>query len=49
MGDVAAAAGVSQQTVSRVVNNSDAVRKKTVDKVLKAMTEVGYSDRKSVV
>ena len=43
MGDVAAAAGVSQQTVSRVVNNSDAVRKKTVDKVLKAMTEVGYS------
>ena len=43
MGDVAAAAGVSQQTVSRVVNNSDAVRKKTVDKVLKAMTEVDYS------
>ncbi|MSS44500.1 LacI family DNA-binding transcriptional regulator [Cutibacterium sp. WCA-380-WT-3A] len=43
MGDVAAAAGVSQQTVSRVVNNSDAVRKKTVDKVLKAMADVGYS------
>jgi DNA-binding LacI/PurR family transcriptional regulator len=43
MGDVAAAAGVSQQTVSRVVNNSNAVRKKTVDKVLKAMAEVGYS------
>ena len=43
MSDVAAAAGVSQQTVSRVVNNSDAVRKKTVAKVLKAMAEVDYS------
>ncbi|MDU3568745.1 MAG: LacI family DNA-binding transcriptional regulator, partial [Cutibacterium avidum] len=43
MGDVAAAAGVSQQTVSRVVNHSDAVRPKTVEKVLQAMAEVGYS------
>ncbi|WCC81194.1 LacI family DNA-binding transcriptional regulator [Cutibacterium equinum] len=43
MGDVAAAAGVSQQTVSRVVNHSDAVRPRTVEKVLKAMAEVGYS------
>lgn len=43
MSDVAEAAGVSQQTVSRVVNNSDAVRPQTVDKVRRAMLEVGYT------
>ncbi|MGK2309643.1 LacI family DNA-binding transcriptional regulator [Cutibacterium sp. V970] len=43
MNDVAAAAGVSQQTVSRVINHSDAVRPQTVEKVLKAMAGVGYS------
>ncbi len=34
---------LTPQEAEYVVNNSDAVRKKTVDKVLKAMTEVGYS------
>ncbi|WP_130013568.1 LacI family DNA-binding transcriptional regulator [Serinicoccus sediminis] len=42
MYDVAAAAGVSHQTVSRVVNNSDQVRPETVDRVRRAMVRLGY-------
>ncbi|MCC5909168.1 MAG: LacI family DNA-binding transcriptional regulator [Clostridiaceae bacterium] len=40
--DVAKKAGVSISTVSRVVNNSKAVRPKTEEKVLKAIEELGY-------
>ncbi|WP_201023246.1 LacI family DNA-binding transcriptional regulator [Serinicoccus chungangensis] len=42
MYDVAAAAGVSHQTVSRVVNGSPQVRPETVDRVRRAMTRLGY-------
>lgn len=42
MADVAKAAGVSSQTVSRVSNGSDAVRSETKAKVLAAMEELGY-------
>lgn len=42
MADVAKAAGVSSQTVSRVSNGSDAVRPETRAKVLAAMEELGY-------
>lgn len=42
MADVAAHAGVSQQTVSRVLNNSDAVRAETRSRVLSAIQELGY-------
>ena len=41
--DVAAAAGVAQSTVSRVMNASGYVSKTTQQKVLKAMKELGYS------
>jgi DNA-binding LacI/PurR family transcriptional regulator len=41
--DVAARAGVSHQTVSRVINNSASVRPKTRDKVMAAINEMGYS------
>lgn len=40
---VAAAAGVAQSTVSRVMNNSGYVSKQTQHKVLKAMEDLGYS------
>lgn len=40
--DVAKRAGVSTQTVSRVVNGSDAVRASTKQRVLAAMDELGY-------
>lgn len=40
--DVAKKAGVSISTVSRVVNNSKAVRPKTKAKVLEAIEELGY-------
>ena len=40
--DVAAQAGVSYQTVSRVVNNSPDVRLETRDRVLAAIAELGY-------
>ncbi|AKL94072.1 transcriptional regulator, LacI family [Clostridium aceticum] len=40
--DVARKAGVSISTVSRVVNNSKAVRPKTRDKVMQAIEELGY-------
>lgn len=40
--DVATLAGVSQQTVSRVLNNQPSVAKKTRQKVLDAIDELGY-------
>ncbi|MTV25105.1 LacI family DNA-binding transcriptional regulator [Nitriliruptoraceae bacterium ZYF776] len=42
MGDVAALAGVSQMTVSRVVNGRPGVRDETRTRVLAAMRELGY-------
>lgn len=42
MMDVARYAGVSHQTVSRVVNGSDAVRPATREKVQRAIEELGY-------
>ncbi|SNS67920.1 transcriptional regulator, LacI family [Micrococcales bacterium KH10] len=42
MADVAALAGVSMQTVSRVANSSLAVRTATRDRVIAAMRELGY-------
>ncbi|WP_433473900.1 LacI family DNA-binding transcriptional regulator [Spirillospora sp. CA-142024] len=40
--DVAAAAGVSYQTVSRVLNDSPRVREDTRRQVLEAMERLGY-------
>lgn len=40
--DVAARAGVSHQTVSRVINNSERVQEKTRKKVEAAIKELGY-------
>ncbi|MDO8143062.1 LacI family DNA-binding transcriptional regulator [Isoptericola sp. 178] len=42
MADVAALAGVSHQTVSRVLNAHPSVREATRDKVLAAIEELGY-------
>jgi len=42
MADVAKLAGVSHQTVSRVVNGSALVRPETRDRVLAAMRELNY-------
>lgn len=42
LADVARAAGVSEQTVSRTVHNSPAVRPETKERVRKAMRELGY-------
>jgi len=42
MYDVAARAGVSHQTVSRVVNGFGSIRPETRDRVLAAITELGY-------
>ena len=42
MHDVAVAAGVSHQTVSRVINGFDGIRPATRDAVLAAITELGY-------
>jgi DNA-binding LacI/PurR family transcriptional regulator len=42
MADVGAKAGVSHQTVSRVINGSPHVRPQTREKVLEAMRELGY-------
>lgn len=42
LGDVATLAGVSHQTVSRVVNNSPHVRPATRERVLSAMAQLGY-------
>ncbi|STV89655.1 lac operon transcriptional repressor [Klebsiella michiganensis] len=40
--DVAREAGVSQQTVSRVLNNPDVVSERTRDKVIRAMQALRY-------
>ncbi|QLD12460.1 LacI family DNA-binding transcriptional regulator [Microbacterium oleivorans] len=40
--DVAAAAGVSTQTVSRVINDHPHIRPETRDRVIAAMSELGY-------
>lgn len=42
MGDVAALAGVSQMTVSRVINDRSGVRDETRTRVLRAMQELDY-------
>jgi DNA-binding LacI/PurR family transcriptional regulator len=42
MADVAQRAGVSHQTVSRVLNNAQAVRPETREAVLKAISDLGY-------
>jgi DNA-binding LacI/PurR family transcriptional regulator len=42
MADVARVAGVSHQTVSRVLNGSDSVRPETKERVLRAMRELDY-------
>ncbi len=42
MGDVARLAGVSHQTVSRVLNEHPSVRRETRQRVLEAITELGY-------
>ncbi len=42
MTDVARLAGVSHQTVSRVINGSPHVRPQTRERILKAMLELGY-------
>ncbi|MEO6532592.1 MAG: LacI family DNA-binding transcriptional regulator [Pseudolysinimonas sp.] len=42
MYDVAARAGVSHQTVSRVLNGFDSIRPETRDRVLVAISELGY-------
>ena len=43
MGDVADRAGVSYQTVSRVLNEPDIVRPDTRERVLEAITALGYT------
>ena len=42
MADVAQRAGVSHQTVSRVLNGFEAIRPETRDRVLEAIEELGY-------
>src|SRR5690625_7739106 len=42
MADVARLAGVSHQTVSRVLNDSPAVRPETRERVLRVVEELGY-------
>jgi DNA-binding LacI/PurR family transcriptional regulator len=42
MYDVAKLAGVSHQTVSRVINGSASIKPETRDKVLAAIEELGY-------
>lgn len=42
MHDVAAIAGVSHQTVSRVLNDFDGIRPETRDRVLEAIQQLGY-------
>ena len=42
MADVAARAGVSHQTVSRVINKVPGVRPETADRVLTAIADLGY-------
>jgi DNA-binding LacI/PurR family transcriptional regulator len=42
MADVAALAGVSHQTVSRVLNDASLVREETRERVLEAIRQLGY-------
>ena len=42
MSDVARLAGVSHQTVSRVINDSEHVREETRERVLRAMRQLDY-------
>ena len=45
--DVAALAGVSTSTVSRVCNNNPAISRETAERVRRAMAEVGYEPNSS--
>ncbi len=47
MSDVAQLAGVSHQTVSRVLNDSDSVRPQTRERVQAAITQLGYRRNES--
>ena len=47
MDDVARLAGVSKQTVSRVLNDNPAVRAETRESVLEAMRSLGYRPSRS--
>ncbi|CAI9400829.1 Lactose operon repressor [Nocardioides sp. T2.26MG-1] len=47
MADVAAQAGVSHQTVSRVINNSPSVRPDTASRVRAAIVDLGYRPNRS--
>ena len=47
MADVAARAGVSHQTVSRVINNAPSVRPETAARVLQAIGDLGYRPNRS--
>ena len=47
MADVAAVAGVSHQTVSRVINNKGSVKEATRQRVMAAMSDLGYRRNES--
>lgn len=47
MADVAARSGVSYQTVSRVLNTPEVVRPGTRDRVLEAISELGYTPNRA--
>ena len=42
MTDIARSAGVTQATVSRIINNKPGFRQETRDRVLNAMSSMGY-------
>ncbi len=44
--DVSALAGVSEATVSRVMNGKEGVRASTRDRVLRVLAELGYAPRR---
>lgn len=45
--DVAALAGVSRQTVSRAINNKDEISPATKDRVLQAVSQLGYQPNRA--